>query len=257
MPENNLNDLITDQEMAFARLILSGKMTDRQAAGAVGLNPDTAASTKSKPGVRAWMLEHRAAVQQLFVEQDTGELRRFNVSRDQILTRLWEIANMEPERTRNSMTAQVKALSMIVAIEGLIPDHHSARRAVSAQNMSAPSPVPAPFYKAAWNRTQQDGENADPGPFPAPAPEEARQEDQQEAAPEPQSAPVRADGPPPVSSPTPDPTLDVSEASFFGSPLNPPQTTSSVPRVPMADHFAPDTRVPFSIPKNPFARRRL
>ena len=71
MPKNKVSDLITDQEIAFARLILSGTMTDRRAAEAVGLNPDTAAYTKSKPRVRAYMLEHRAAVQQQFVEQDS------------------------------------------------------------------------------------------------------------------------------------------------------------------------------------------
>jgi hypothetical protein len=42
MTENNLSDPITNQEMAFAHLILSGTMTDRQAAEAVGLNPDSA-----------------------------------------------------------------------------------------------------------------------------------------------------------------------------------------------------------------------
>jgi hypothetical protein len=57
------------------------------------------------------------------------------VSRDQVLNRLWEIGNMDPERTRNSMSAQVKAISIIVAIEGLIP----LRRAVPAQNKPAPS----------------------------------------------------------------------------------------------------------------------
>ena len=71
MPKNKVTDLITDQEIAFARLILSGTMTDRRAAEAVGLNPDTAAYTKSKPRVRAYMIEHRAAVQQQFVEQET------------------------------------------------------------------------------------------------------------------------------------------------------------------------------------------
>ena len=50
MPKNKISDPITDQEIAFARLILSGAMTDRQAAEAVGLNPDSAAYTKSKPG---------------------------------------------------------------------------------------------------------------------------------------------------------------------------------------------------------------
>jgi hypothetical protein len=50
MPKNptcpgapRVNDPITDQEIAFAHLILSGTMTDRRAAEAVGLNPDTAA----------------------------------------------------------------------------------------------------------------------------------------------------------------------------------------------------------------------
>ena len=74
MPKNNVTDPITDQEIAFACLVLSGTMNDRRAAEAVGLNP--AADTKSKPRVRAYMLEHRAAVQQQLVEQDTEELRR-------------------------------------------------------------------------------------------------------------------------------------------------------------------------------------
>jgi len=250
MPKNHVSDLITDQEMAFARLILSGKMTDRQAAEAVGLDPNSAAYIKSKPRVRAYMVEHRAAVQQQLVEQDTQELRRFNVSRDQILTRLWEIANLDPERTRNSMSAQVKALSMIVAIEGLIPDRISARSAVSARNQPAPPLVHPPFYVSEWARTQQNGESVDPQPPPAPEPEAP----QEEVAAEPPSAPGGPDGP--LPGPTPGPTPDLSEPSFFASPLNPPQTTSSLPRVPMADYFAPDTRVPFSIDKNRFGRRR-
>ena len=69
MPKNNVSDPITDQEIAFARLVLSGTMTDRRAAEAVGLNPDTAAYTKSKPRVRAYMLEPRATVQQRLVNR--------------------------------------------------------------------------------------------------------------------------------------------------------------------------------------------
>jgi hypothetical protein len=75
------------------------------------------------------------------VQQETEELRRRNQSRERVLTRLWEIANMDPERTRNSMSAQIKAISTIVAIEDLIPARHSARRTVSAQNVPAPPPV--------------------------------------------------------------------------------------------------------------------
>ena len=56
MPQNTVTDPITDQEMAFAHLVLSGTMNDRRAAEAVGLNLDTAAYTKSKPRVRAYMI---------------------------------------------------------------------------------------------------------------------------------------------------------------------------------------------------------
>ncbi|HET6215367.1 MAG TPA: hypothetical protein VFE27_00030 [Acidobacteriaceae bacterium] len=244
MPKNKVSDPITDQEIAFARLVLAGTMTDRRAAEAVGLHPDSAAYTKSKPRVRAYMLEHRAAVQQQLVEQDTEGLRRLNPSRDQVLDRLWEIANLSPEMTRGTITGQVKALSMIVAIEGLIPD----RRAASAQSKSAPPPVTAQIYTAEWLRNRQSGENVDPQPPSPPA--------QEEAASEPQSAPGWANDAPPVSGPTPEPTLVRSEPSFFGVPLDPSPATSSAPRVPMADYVAPDTRVPFSIRKNPFARRR-
>jgi hypothetical protein len=71
------------------------------------------------------------------VQQETEELRRRNQSRDQVLVRLWQIANLDPEITRNSASAQIKALSMIVAIEGLIPD----RRAGSSGMKSAPLPA--------------------------------------------------------------------------------------------------------------------
>ena len=150
MPKNPVSDLITDQEIAFAHMVLSGTMTDRRAAEAVGLNPDTAAYTKAKPRVRAYMLEHRAAVHEQLVQQETEEQRRLNQGRERVLARLWEIADLDPDMTRNSMSAQIKALSMIVAIEGLIPD----RRAVSSEKNSAPPPT-GQIYAAAWLRKQQ------------------------------------------------------------------------------------------------------
>ena len=108
MPKNKVSDPITDQEIAFARQVLSGAMTDRQAAEAVGLNPDSAAYTKAKPRVRAYMLEYRAAVQQQLVQQEAEGLHRLNLDREQVLARLWEIANLSPEMTRGSITGQVK-----------------------------------------------------------------------------------------------------------------------------------------------------
>ena len=136
MPKNTVSDPITDQEIAFAHLILSGTMNDRRAAEAVGLNPDTAAYTKSKPRVRAYMSEHRAAVRERLVDQEAQGLRQLNLGRDQILTRLWELANLSPEATRGIIAGQVKALAMIVAIEGLIPS--------GTMNARRPLPTPEP-----------------------------------------------------------------------------------------------------------------
>jgi hypothetical protein len=140
MPKNTVSDPITDQEMAFAHLILSGTMNDRRAAEAVGLNPDTAAYTKSKPRVRNYMIQHRAAVMEKLVEQEADGLRKLNIGRDQVLTRLWELASLSSEATRGSIAGQVKALWMIVAIEGLIPKPDPARHLAQPKNQSAPPP---------------------------------------------------------------------------------------------------------------------
>jgi hypothetical protein len=247
MPKNNVNDLITDQEMHYARLILSGTMTDRRAAEAAGLDPNSAAYIKSKPRVRAYMLEHRAAVEQKLIEQEAQELHRCSLARDRVLARLWQIADLDPEMTRNSASAQVKALSMIIAIEGLIPSRTTNdRRAVAAQNQPAPPPVDPPFYVSAWARTKQNAETAIPEASPEPVEEEAPQQAVTEAQP----APGWANDPPP---PTPAPTLDLGVSAVTG-PSNPSQATVSH-HPPMAA-FVPDSRIAFSIDKNRFGRRR-
>jgi hypothetical protein len=160
MPKNTVSDPITDQEMAFALLIMSGTMNDRRAAEAVGLNPDTAAYTKAKPRVRAYMKEHRAAVREKLVEQEAEGLRKLNLGRDQILARLWELATLSHEATRGSIAGQIKALSMIVAIEGLIPD----RRLSPSGTKPAAPPVEPDIYTAEWLRKQQHQSGGeDPG----------------------------------------------------------------------------------------------
>jgi hypothetical protein len=165
MQKNKVSDPITDQEITFARLVLSGTMTDPQAAEAAGLNPESAAYTKSKPGVRAYMLEHRAAVQQQFVQHEAQEEHRLNPDRKQVLNRLWEIANLGPEFTRGSITGQVKAIAMIVAMENFIPD----RRALSSEKKPTPAPT-AQIYKSEWLRERQ-ASTIDPQPVPpVPAP---------------------------------------------------------------------------------------
>jgi hypothetical protein len=173
MPKNKVSDPITDQEMAFARLVLSGAMTDRQAAEAVGLKPDSAAYTKSKPPVRAYMLEHRAAVQQQLVQQEADlsrraveGLHRLNLDREQVLNRLWELAKLSPEMTRGSITGQVKAISMIVAMQNFIPDRRTVDRlAISSEMKSAPAPANAKIHTAAWLRRHK-ATTVDPQPNP-------------------------------------------------------------------------------------------
>jgi hypothetical protein len=183
MPKNNVSDPITDQEMAFARLVLSGTMTDRQAAEAVALNPDSAAYTKSKPRVRAYMVEHRAAVQQQLIQQEADlsrlsrraveramdGLRRLNLDREQILERLWEIAKLSPEMTRGSVSGQVKALTMIVAMLNFIPDHRAVSTEKKSDSAPAVPPVPpAPANRGAGRGAKQEHSRAVREPEPAP-----------------------------------------------------------------------------------------
>jgi hypothetical protein len=255
MPKSKVIDPITDQEIAFARLVLSGGMTDRQAAVAVGLNPESAAYTKAKPRVRAYLLEHRAAVQQQLVQQDAdlsrraadGQ-RRLNPEREQVLNRLWELASLSPDMTRGSITGQVKCLAMIAAIQNFIPD----RRALRAEKNPAPVPVNAQIYQSAWLRQQQATTN-DPQPPPALDPKEDPKEDQQEEASAVPACPgvpwrhdlapsSRAEAPPPVPS---QPTFAHRVPLADGRPPYVPDFTS-----------VPDTRVPFSIKVNPFKPRR-
>ena len=250
MPKNKVSDPITDQEIAFARLILAGAMTDRRAAEVAGLNPDTAAYTKSKPQVRAFMLEHRAAVQQQLAQQEAEQLHRFNLDREQVLARLWEIANLSPDMTRGSITGQVKALSMIVAMQNFIPD----RRAVVPEKKSPSTPANHQIYQSAWLAGQQ-AKTAEPQPSPAPAPQE--DSPARPGAPwaasacpgvpwKPELAPIAAEDAPPG----PGPSRPTYADRFIPSEAPPP-----APYVPIFASI-PDQRVPFSIRKNPFGRRR-
>jgi hypothetical protein len=235
MPKNKVSDPITDQEMAFARLILAGAMTDRHAAEAVGLNPDSAAYTKSKPRVRAYMIDHRIAVQQQLVQQEADGQRRLNLDREQVLNRLWEIANLSPEMTRGSVTGQVKALSMIVAMENFIPD----RRAVPSPGKKSPT-APAPeIYASAWLRKQQ-ATTVDPQPSPAP--------DQQEDSPGVSAYPA-CPGSAAEASANPGPSRSTVAKAF-----SPAETQPSAPYTVFS--WVPDTREGFSIKKNPFVHPR-
>ncbi len=243
MPKNTVTDPITDKEIAFAHLIMSGTMNDRRAAEAVGLNPETAAYTKAKPRVRAYMIEHRAAVSERLVDQEAEGLRKLNIGRDQILTRLWELATLSHEVTRGSIAGQIKALSMIAAIEGLIPDR---RLSPSATQPAAP-PVEPDIYASKWLPKQQHH-----APCEEPGDAVVAAEDQ--------PAPPHVPEPEPTPEPAPKPANDT---SFKPSLANPFISPEKLNRVPDATGYVFDTmldqrsslRLPFS-PDKRFSRRR-
>ena len=253
MPKNTVSDPITDQEMAFAHLIMSGTMTDRRAAEAVGLNPDTAAYTKAKPRVRAYMIEHRAAVREKLVDQEAEGLRKLNIGRDQILDRLWELATLSHEATRGSIAGQIKALSMIVAIEGLIPDR---RLSPSAPQPAAP-PINPDIYAAKWLHKQQHqaaGEEPGDAVTAAEAQPAAPQAPDAEPAPNPVVKPAN-DAPPPP----PDRDFDRNQPSLADSLI--PQRLNRIPLSTDSGFHAlldptSSPRQPFSLKKGPFGRRR-
>ena len=147
------------------------------------------------------------------------------LDREHLLDRLWELANISPEMTRNSMTGQVKAISLIIAMENFIPD----RRAVAAEKKSAPAPVNAQIYQSAWLR-EQKAATIDTQPPPG--------------VPEPEPAPGSVEEAPPAPVPS-QPTFAHRVPLADGRP----------PYVPLSNHV-PDTRVPFSIKVNPFKHRR-
>jgi hypothetical protein len=249
MPKNTVSDPITDQEMAFALLILSGNMTDRRAAEAVGLNPDTAAYTKAKPRVRDYMIEHRAAVRERLVDQEAEGLRKLNIGRDQILTRLWELANLGHEVTRGTIAGQIKAMAMIVAIEGLIPD----RRLSPSGSQPAAAPIKADIYTAEWLRKQQHQPIGEEPTDPVAATEtraDASHVHPSESTPE---------SPHNLANETSSPNLDRNQPSLANPFINPERLN----RVPDATGYVFDTvldkaislRLP-SFPQKGFSGRR-
>jgi hypothetical protein len=251
MPKNTVTDPITDQEMAFAHLIMSGTMSDRRAAEAVGLNPDTAAYTKAKPRVRAYMIEHRAAVREKLVDQEAEGLRKLNIGRDQILARLWELANLSHEVTRGIIAGQIKALSMIVAIEGLIPSGMNARRLSPSGAQPTAPPVEAQIYESEWLRKQHQAAGEEPGD--AVAATEAQPAAPHVPEPTPEPAPKPAND-------TSSPSLDRNEPSLANPFINPERLN----RVPDATDCVFDAvldkgsslRLPFSPYKRFSGRRR-
>jgi hypothetical protein len=187
-------------------------------------------------------------VQQQLVQQEAEGLRRLNLDREQVLARLWEIANLSPEMTRGSISGQVKALSMIVAMQNFIPDRLAVDRlATSSETKSPPATTDPQIYAAAW-RVPQQATTIDPQPDPAPAQQEQEDSPAVPASPGvPRSVPWKPElAPASAGDPHPDPGLS---QSTFANRFTPSEAPP--PYVPLFTSI-PDLRVGFSIKKNPF-----
>jgi hypothetical protein len=180
----------------------------------------------------------RAAAETQQVNQEAEQARHRTLSRERVLTRFWQIADLDIEKTRNSATAQMKALSMIVALEGLLPD----RRTAAAEKKVDPPTFPN-FYQSAWLREQKA--------------REAAQASADTATDSPSQSAVTSEQ---VASSVPDPvahapkvetaTAETSDLVSVPQPgLNAGISPSPYARVPDA---APDNRQPFRIAPNPF-----
>ena len=100
-------------------------------------------------------------------------MRNLNLGRDRILTRLWELAALSSEATRGSIAGQIKALSMISAIEGFIPSATKNDRRLSP---SATQPVAtrrnAQIDDSGWRPKDQPAAAEQPADPTASAPTE-------------------------------------------------------------------------------------
>jgi hypothetical protein len=99
--------------IAYAHLVLAGKLTDREAAEAVGISPGHAAYVKGKARVREYMASHRASVRAGLVQHEIDALAEFNIGREQILIKWWEFATIDPKLTGYNTSGQSKALDSL------------------------------------------------------------------------------------------------------------------------------------------------
>jgi hypothetical protein len=149
MPKGPGQTPITDQEIAFAHLVLAGTMTDKAAAEAVGIDPSRAAYVKGKPKVQAYMAEHRASVRSGLVQHEVEALAKFNISREQILAKWWEFANIDPAKGYNT-SSQSKALELLWKGLGYAD---SEPQKPNGQGDVDPKPQ---IYRAKWMRKPGD-----------------------------------------------------------------------------------------------------
>jgi hypothetical protein len=120
MPKGPVETPITDQEMAYAHLVMAGTMTDREAAKMVGIDPGRAAYVKAKPKVKEYMEQHRASVTAAIVQHESDVLVEFNIGREQIMAQYWHLSRLPATDTNGNITGQVRALDSLREMLGFV-----------------------------------------------------------------------------------------------------------------------------------------
>jgi hypothetical protein len=154
MPKGKVETPITDQELAFALLLLAGKLTDREAADAVGLGAANASYVKAKPRVKEYMEQHRASVVAAIVQHESDVLAEQNIGREQIMAQYWKLAGLSPADTNGNITGQVRALDSLREMLGLVGPQPGERSA--GEGDSEPD-----VYVAKWMRKPGESEPED------------------------------------------------------------------------------------------------
>jgi hypothetical protein len=196
MPKRPVQTPITDQEIAFAHLVLAGTMTDKAAAKVVGIDPSRAAYVKGKPKVQAYMEEHRTSVRAGLVQHEVEALAKFNISREQILAKWWQFGNLDPALGYNT-SSQSKALELLWKGLGYADGDSDPKK---PDGDGQPEPQ---IYRAKWMRKpgdpdyeEDDGETAGSRETsPRPEPVMSGPEPSPNPATGSQSQPVRAGEP--------------------------------------------------------------
>jgi hypothetical protein len=203
------------------------------------------------------MAEHRAALHEKLVAEESEGLRKLNVGRDKVLAHLWYLATLPPEVTRGNINGQLKATAMFASFGGLFPE-------ASAAHLEQPS-VNAHIYHPPWFWEQQAkiaGEQLNPAVAQQEEPAVRSAEPAPVAAPDAQNSiaqnsildygPQTGSASGPVHGPIPGPISDPPRPAAARIPtfaeLASSRFTSFVPDTASG----PDTRVPFSIDKTRF-----
>ena len=110
---------ITEQEIKYAHLLMCGKHTDMAAAELAGFNRNFASRLKFKPRVQQYMLLYRTQFATMMANQELAAIRKFDISRTSLIQLNWTLANLPPERTRDTISGQVEASREVAELLGL------------------------------------------------------------------------------------------------------------------------------------------